>query len=248
MRNTWIWMGVGLAAVVFGLGAALGVSRVIATNGTGWGPGGMMQGWFQQQATPNAQPGWNNGPGMMNPGFGGAPVAQPNTTGQRLSIDQAVDRAKQYVASYSSGLQVSHIMEFSENFYVVVEETNTGRGAFELLVDPVSGAVFPEYGPNMMWNTKYGMMGGGMMGGGWGNSGDNTVRLDQAIQAGHKYLDANQPGAKLETDGVDFYGYYTFDYMGADGKIAGMLSVNGYNSAIWVHTWHGQFIQEKDLK
>jgi hypothetical protein len=30
-------------------------------------------------------------------------------------------------------------------------------GAMELLVDKSSGAIFPEYGPNMMWNLKYGI-------------------------------------------------------------------------------------------
>src|SRR4030042_381249 len=42
-------------------------------------------------------------------------------------------------------------------------------GAFEVLVDPTTKAVFLEYGPAMMWNTDYGMMGGrgfGMMGSG----------------------------------------------------------------------------------
>ena len=29
-----------------------------------------------------------------------------------------------------------------------------------------------------------------------------------------------------------------------DGKIIGMLSVNGYNGQIFLHTWHGTFIQE----
>jgi len=30
----------------------------------------------------------------------------------------------------------------------------------ELLIDKPSGQVYPEPGPNMMWNTKYGMMSG----------------------------------------------------------------------------------------
>ena len=36
----------------------------------------------------------------------------------------------------------------------------------ELLVGKNTGAVYPEPGPNMMWNTKYGMMTGGSGGGG----------------------------------------------------------------------------------
>ena len=57
-------------------------------------------------------------------------------------------------------------MIFDNNAYARITEKSTGIGAMELLVDPASLVVFPEYGPNMMWNLKYGMMSGaGMMGG-----------------------------------------------------------------------------------
>ena len=67
-------------------------------------------------------------------------------------------------------LEVAEIMVFDNNSYAIVVEESTGIGAFELLVDPATKAVYPEYGPNMMWNLKYGMhagsgFGGGMMGG-----------------------------------------------------------------------------------
>ena len=52
-------------------------------------------------------------------------------------------------------LTVAEIMEFNNNFYVAVKETTTGLGAFELLVDPYSGAVIPEIGPNKKWNARY---------------------------------------------------------------------------------------------
>ena len=35
-----------------------------------------------------------------------------------------------------------------------------GKPATEVLVDPKTGAVTLEYGPAMMWNTRYGMMRG----------------------------------------------------------------------------------------
>ncbi len=65
-----------------------------------------------------------------------------------------------------TGLEVKEIMAFERNTYAIVAEEDTGIGAMELLVDPDTGAVSPEPGPNMMWNTKYGMMEGG--GFGWG--------------------------------------------------------------------------------
>jgi hypothetical protein len=32
-----------------------------------------------------------------------------------------------------------------------------------------------------------------------------------------------------------------------DGKVAGMLSVNGYTGQVWYHTWHGNFISEREF-
>jgi hypothetical protein len=154
-------------------------------------------------------------------------------------------------------------MIFDNNAYVVVTEASTGLGAFELLVDPVSRTAYPEYGPNIMWNLKYGglnhqkMMGGrggmmnGMMGGnGWSSAipsnvtADMTVSPEKAIEIAQAYLDANLAGATAATDPVHFYGYYTLDFE-RDGAVVGMLSVNGYSGQVFLHTWHGKFIEEK---
>jgi hypothetical protein len=45
---------------------------------------------------------------------------------------------------------------------------------------------------------------------------------------------------------TEFYGYYTFDFT-VNGKIAGMLSVNGNTGQVWYHSWHGDFIQEVEF-
>jgi hypothetical protein len=76
------------------------------------------------------------------------------------------------------------------------------------------------------------------------STAENPVTLDQAAQVAQKALDSGIPGATLETDGFNFYGYYTFDYK-INGSIAGMLSVNGFTGQVWFHTWHGTFIEEK---
>jgi hypothetical protein len=31
-------------------------------------------------------------------------------------------------------------------------------------------------------------------------------------------------------------------------KIAGLLSVNDVTGAVWLHTWHGEFVQEMEMK
>ena len=70
-----------------------------------------------------------------------------------------------------------------------------------------------------------------------------TVSKDRAGQIAQGWLDANQSGAKIEEPDT-FYGYYTLHFT-KDGKVAGMLSVNGYSGQVWYHTWHGAFVQEK---
>ncbi|HAD06097.1 MAG TPA: hypothetical protein PKD23_01515 [Bellilinea sp.] len=218
----------------------------------GWGMGnGMMDDWgWQGNNTPNQQyrgmgpgmmGGWNNNSGQGNWGMGMMGGWNATTqNGQRIAIDLAIASAKQYAAGYGQGLTVAEIMEFNNNFYASVKETSTGRGAFELLVDPYSGAVYPEMGPNMMWNVKYGHMGNGQ-------AVENTLSIEQAIQQGQQYLDANLAGAQLQSDGTSFYGYYTFDFKIND-QVAGMLSVNGFDGSVWLHTWHGQFVAEQEVQ
>ena len=161
------------------------------------------------------------------------------------SFEQAKALANQYLIGANSDLKIEEIMEFSNNFYVKVQEKSTGTNAFELLVDRYTGRVMPEPGPNMMWNTKYGMM-SGMMGGMMGTSRgtatvDMPVSAQNASQHAQGWLDLNNLGAKVEDPGI-FYGYYTID-VSKDGSTYGMLSVNGYTGSVWYHTWHGKFIE-----
>jgi len=102
-----------------------------------------------------------------------------------------------------------------------------------------------------------GMMGGNggminMMGNyNWENntpadvSAQMTVTPEQAIEYAQKYLDKNISSAVAATNPIQFYGYYTLDYE-KDGNVAGMLSVNGYSGQVFLHTWHGAFIEESE--
>jgi hypothetical protein len=72
----------------------------------------------------------------------------------------------------NSDLTVGEIIIFDNQAYARIDEKSTGHAALEVLVDPVTLAILPEPGANMMWNLKYGMMantatgaGAGMMGG-----------------------------------------------------------------------------------
>lgn len=229
----------------------------------GWRGPGIFGGWFNRDNSGAAPYGCTENYGssyggmMGGRGYGGmmggyrgtysnddngsCPYDNPNgasTSGTRLTIDQAQANLEDYLAN-DPNLKLAEVMEFQNNFYGVVVENQTGRGAMELLVDAYSGSVGPEYGPNMMWNEKYGHMGG------WYSTSGNDLTLDEAKAKAQAALDKDVPGAVVEGMGIEFYGYFTFDYT-IDGKIAGMLSVNT-NGQTWIHDWHGAFIDEIEL-
>jgi hypothetical protein len=247
-------------AVIVG-GVLVGAALALASLG----------GAFAQQAQPEAGSGYapgmigGSGPtGMMGGGAGGMMGSAGQVQAQPLaSLDAAKVAFQRYLdATGNKDLVLDEVMQFEWNYYAIVKEKNTGNGAFELLADPHTGAVFPELGPNMMWNTKYspmatqggGMMGGfggfvpgGMMSGTWGPSAPSaqpTVGADQAQQITQQWLDQNQAGDRTETRDA-FPGYYTL-HVTNDGTITGMLSVNAYTGQVWYHTWHGAFVVSTD--
>ena len=97
-----------------------------------------------------------------------------------------------------------------------------------------------------MWNTKYGMMRGGILGGIFGTpTAAMPVSADQAKADAQQYLNAYYPGTTAE-EVFAFYGYYHV-MVQLNGNDYGMMSVNGYTGQGWYHTWHGTFIQELEL-
>ena len=189
--------------------------------------------------------GWNGMTGGFNPGGltgSGGPVS-----GNPISSERAVGIAQQTAAGYSSRtLTVDEVMEFQNNFYVSIKEQDSGIGAFELLINRNSGAVSPELGPNMMWNTAYGMTArGGMIGVVARPNGAMTVSTERATNIAQSWLDRNLNGATARAPDP-FHGYYTVDFE-KGGNLVGMLSVNSYSGQVWFHTWHGGFIQSRDL-
>ena len=117
-------------------------------------------------------------------------TAPYTSSGAQLSINSAVTIAQNYVASIGNpDLVVKQVEEYSANFYVQVNEKSTGNGAFELLINKYTGSIYPEMGPNMMWNTKYGMMRGGILGGIFGTPTTTmTVTATQATTDAQQYL------------------------------------------------------------
>ena len=268
--RTFLGVTAVLISVVALVGAGFAFGRT--TWGLGSYPGGMMGNFSQNDQ--NGGYDMMGGSGMMGGygimggsdmmsgqammgGYGSYENVEP------LSVDETRKAVERYLVAFGDDdLVIEEIMVFNNNAYAIVIEKSTGIGAFELLVDPVTNAVFPEYGPNMMWNLKYGMhagggygmMGGGMMGGGMMGGGDFnngvvpqiaaelTISADDALRIAQDYLDTYNPGVVVADEITTFYGYYTVD-LEQDGETIGMLSVNGYSGQVFPHTWHGEFIE-----
>ncbi len=248
-------VGIVLSALLFGVGLAFGRASL---GITGFGPS--IMGWNNsRQGYPMMGNGYNQmmgGNGMMG-GYGmmGGSRTWNAPNAKALTVDQAKQAVQAYLQRLNnSDLELKEILIFDNNAYARITEKSTGIGAMELLVDPATLSVFPEYGPNMMWNLKYGHMGGangmmgrnGMMGGLYNNPGTVSATMnvspEQALKIAQQFLDQQYPGYQTATDADPFYGYYTIEIM-KDGKTMGMLSVNGFSGQVFLHTWHGAFIE-----
>jgi hypothetical protein len=243
--NTVLRIGFGILIVIALVLAGLAVGWVLWGRGlwTGWGyrmGPGMTRGWDGPAAPCSA-----SGSGA---GCGGNPVELDDSppASSALTIEGAYEAVEGYIDALGyPDMETTEIMEFEYNYYAIVEEANTGIGAMELLVDKWTGKVGPEMGPNMMWNSKYGMHGrGGMMG---RTRGANTLTADEAQEIAQRWLDTNRPGVTIEEHADPFYGYYTIHTL-RDGEIEGMLSVHGSTGQVWYHAWHGAFVQMLEVK
>lgn len=238
MRTRLLFV-VGSLLVISAL--AIGAIGILQAGGPPGAPG------FANAGRPGGGVGMMSGTGpggLMGPGGTMGNHRLP-AGGQIISIDQAQQEVERYLAGYGNpDLRLSELVQFQNNFYAGITEKSSGVGAFALLVDPVSGGVGPEPGPNMMWNSKYGMSAMGSLGA-RGSSIAMAVSPEQARTIAQRWLDANLAGMSANPPDR-FYGFYTVDF-DKDGQLAGMLSVNGSSGAVWYHSWHGGFVQEKQL-
>ncbi len=203
MKSGWIWISL--------LGLVLG--GMILTQGL-WGSpgyGGMM--------------GYGHGPGMMGGGMGMMGVYPPQA--KPIPPAEAKARLEAFARRFGPEARLKDFMAFSENYYAQVVGPQ-GEGLAEILADRYTGLVYPEPGPNMMWNTR------------WAQPAP-APRYDQtaAQRLAEAFLKGYLPGARVQ-GGQAFSGYHTFDF--GRKEVEGMLSVNAYTGEVWVHTWHGIFL------
>ena len=216
-----------------------------ATNGNyRYGPG--MMGNQSGQMGPGMmgnQPG-QMGPGMMNnPGYNysyrpgmmgemmGNMMALYYPESKPITQDVALKNMENITRQYGSNTEVDDFMTFSNNYYAVVKDAASGQDIAEILVDRYSGSTYPEPGPNMMWNTRYGA--------GRVQAGSSGYDLTGAKKLAEDFLTGYLPGAQIQESHA-MPGYYTFDF--GRNETESMLSVNAYTGQIWVHTWHGSYL------
>jgi hypothetical protein len=83
----------------------------------------------------------------------------------------------------------------------------------EILVEPVTFTAYPEYGPSMMWNLKYGMRAGdcnfGIIGGVTNVDSDGKILVteEEASALAQEYLDRVNPGYRADKHAGVFFGY-----------------------------------------
>lgn len=211
-----------LVVPVIAMTAVLGSGAWLASQHDRWGQYDGCGPGHQRGPDSAWSPGQHWGPAIL----GGLGERAPVT-----DLDEARDRAEAYAETLGPDLRVGEVMRFSHNFYAELEESD-GTGATELLINPVSGVVCLEYGPAMMWNTRYGMVSRSAPPPTLEAADAGAAAKDWAAE--HEGLTVGEPER--------FPGYYTLRTL-RDGRIEGMLSVNASDGTVWYHGWHGDFVE-----
>jgi len=174
--------------------------------------------------------------GSMMGSMGGMGMLWLPGDGVKVSSIPAA-RARAAKAAVPVGLHPGEVMWFDNGFYVELKDV-AGKPATEVIVDPRTGSVGTEPGPAMMWNTRFGMHGGGIAAEAGGVDATKARGIVTAWLAAQK---------KDTTIGnIDAYpGYFTVD-LRRNGVVSGMVSVSSGTGATWYHTWHGKFIALQD--
>jgi hypothetical protein len=136
--------------------------------------------------------------GMMGGRMMGGSMLGGCTAGEDVEPLTA-DEARTALEGYLEGLDdenlaLGRVLIFDNHAYAQIMDVSAGRGAFEVLVEPVNQSVFPAHGPNMMWNSEYSelnragmaaVMASHMAGGGvLGNNADIMAGMMSGMMAG----------------------------------------------------------------
>lgn len=219
-----------LAVIVF---LAFLAFRPMMYNSSSYNSGGYQYGQMGPGMMNNPGYNYSSGYGMMGNMMTGNMMALYYPGSRPITQDEAIKTMRSFAQQYGPNMEVEDFMTFSSNYYGVVKDANSSQDLAEVLVDRYSGYAYPEPGPNMMWNTRYGA----------GRVQEESVTYDLAgsKKLAEEFLTGYLPEAQI-MESHEMPGYYTFDFGRKD--IEGMLSVNAYSGQIWVHTWHGSYLGE----
>lgn len=195
-----------------------------------YGTGGYQQGQMGPGMMNNPGYNYSYGSGMMGNMMGNM-MALYYPGSKPITQDEALKSMKSFARQYGSSVEVEDFMVFSSNYYAVLKDTGSGQDIAEIIVDRYSGSIYPEPGPNIMWNTRFGA--------GRTGTGKYEYNITEAEKLAGDFLTGYLPGTQI-MESKQMPGYYTFDFGRND--IEGMLSVNAFSGQIWVHTWHGSYL------
>ncbi len=210
-------------------------------------PGPMPQTGFFSGST--GTPGSSGGPGLnASPMESYGAPAQPGThlpaaLSVPITSNKAIDIIRKYLAKTNNeDLYPAHLFEYNTHFETELREKDTQRGAFELIIDKFTGRIYPETGPNLSWNNKYGINSNY-----FGIQPKMTLSVVDALGVAGDFIKRTSPELKVEGDATEYYGYYEF-HITQDGKLAIEANVNGFTGQLWIENWHGPLLREAVIK
>lgn len=202
-----------------------------------YGPDGYQSGPMGPGMMGNPGYNYSYGPGMMGGNMMmGDMMALYYPESKPVTQEEALRNMQSFAQQYGSEIKVEDFMAFSSNYYGVMKDASSNQYIAEVIVDRYSGSAYPEPGPNMMWNTRYGA--------GREQAGNVSYDMASSKKLAEEFLTGYLPESQI-MESHEMPGYYTFDF--GRQEIEGMLSVNAYSGQIWVHTWHGSYLGEMNV-
>ncbi|MFZ7120830.1 MAG: hypothetical protein ACOWWH_07775 [Eubacteriaceae bacterium] len=167
---------------------------------------------------------------------------------EQISIEELTNDIDEYIKKIDENLIIDDVFLYEDyQYYFSIIEKDTELGAFELIVDSITGNIYSCNGANIKWNEKYAIYKNGRC----TNSLMSYSQLDEELSL----VDANKIANEYVSDNINadynivtgntFYGYYTF-YIQEDAKTIGIISVNSQDGKVWLNNRHGEIIEVID--
>lgn len=204
--------------------------------------------WQQRDKYNNTTMGNGNRGRMYNRSFIEDQYNNNYDVSEEISKEELINDVEEYIQRTDENLAIDDVFMYEDNeYYFSIIEKDTELGAFELIVDSVTGNIYSYNGSNKMWNKKYTTYNNGRC----TNSLIDYSQLDEEISLLDAEIIANDYVVnRMNSDysiitGNTFYGYYTF-YLQEDAKTIGIISVNSQTGNVWFSNRHGEIIEVID--